>query len=213
MSTTNGDFDLDTWLDGYQALVVEARIVQKAALISEHTRLEHAWITAKAASVEVMHDPAAGEAEAALRACEAEIAASEKTFKFTGVGHEQWQNLKRKYPPTQAQREAGDEVNLEAWAPVVVAECSLDPKITLPQAQTLMRKLPVGEFEKLFIAVRQANSEVIGAPKSVLAALTDRSRLRDGSSTTGLPAESPDGDSSGTLADPSPESSETTTDD
>lgn len=204
--SSNGTFDLDTWLDGYEALVVEARVVQKAALISEHSRLDLAWLEAKNAAKDVMHDSESAEAEAALRACEAEIAASEKTFKFTGIGHEAWQNLKRQHPPTQAQRLEGDEVNLEAWAPEVVAACSLEPKITLSQAQTMMRKLPPGEFEKLFLAVRQANSEVAGAPKSVLAALTERNRLRGAFSTMGLQEESPAGDYSGTLADPSPES-------
>lgn len=204
--SSNGDFDLDSWLDGYEALVIEAKVVQKAALISEHSRLELAWIDAKNAAKDVMHDPVPAAAETALRACEAEIAASEMTFKFTGIGHEAWQNLKRKHPPTQAQRQEGDEVNLEAWAPEVVAACSLEPKITLPQAQTMMRKLPPGEFEKLFLAVRQANSEVAGPPKSVLAALTERNRLRNAFSTTGLQEGSHVDDYSGTLADPSPES-------
>jgi hypothetical protein len=206
MSTSNGDFDLDTWLDDYQPLVTEARVVQKAALIAEHGRLEQAWLEAQRAARDVMHDPAAAQAEAALRACEAEIGASEKTFTFTGVGTEAWQDLKRRHPPTPKQREEGDEVDLEAWAPAAVAACSLDPKVTLPQAQTMLRKLPIGEFEKLVFAVRQANSEVAGAPKSVLAALTGRFRQNDGSSTTGLPAESPAVDSSDTLADPAPES-------
>lgn len=204
--TSSDDFDLDSWLDGYEAMVVEARVVQKAALIAEHSRLDLAWLEAKTAAKDVMHDPMATAAETALRACEAEIAASEKTFKFTGIGHEAWHNLKRKHPPTQAQRAEGDEVNLEAWAPEVVAACSLEPKITLPQAQTLMRKLPPGEFEKLFVAVRQANSEVAGAPKSALAALTERNRQRSAFSTTGLQEVSPAGDYLGTLADPLPES-------
>jgi hypothetical protein len=212
VATSNGDFDLDTWLDGYEAMVVEAKVVQKAALISEHSRLELAWIGAKQAASDVMHDPAATEAEAALRACEAEIAASEKTFKFTGIGHESWQNLKRKHPPTQAQRDEGADVNLERWAPAVVAACSLEPKITVAQAETMMRKLPPGEFEKVFAAVGHANGEVAGAPKSVLAALIDRSRQSGGSSTTALPEGSPADDYSDTLVDPSPESSETTTD-
>lgn len=207
------DFDLDNWLDDYEAIITEAKVVQKAALIADHGRLEREWLEAKAAAQDVMHDPAAAQAETALRECEAQIAASEKTFRFQGIGHEPWQKLKRKHPPTPEQREQGDGVNLDTWAPEVISVCSHDPKITLPQAQTLMRKLPAGEFEKLFAAAGSANGEVAGAPKSVLVALTERSRRLAGSLTTGLPEGSPDGDSSGTLADPSPESSETTTDD
>lgn len=199
------DFNLDDWLNDYQPHVVEASIVQKAGLITEHTRREMAWIQARATAGDVMHDPAVADAERALRECEAEIKASETTFSFTGIGHEEWQNLKRKYPPTRPQREAGDDVNLDAWAPEVIAACSHEPKVTLAQAQTMMRKLPPGEFEKLFRACSQANSEVAGAPKSVLAALTDRSRQRDGYSITGLHEASLDDVYSDTLADPLPE--------
>lgn len=209
----NGDFDLDTWLEDYEAIITEAKVVQKAALIAEHGRLEREWLEVKAAARDVMHDPAAARAETALRECEAQIKASEKTFRFQGIGHEPWQKLKRKHPPTPEQREQGDDVNLDTWAPEVISVCSHDPKVTLPQAQTLSRKLPIGEFTKLFEAAGSANGEVAGAPKSVLAALTERSRRYADSLTTGLPEESPADDSSGTLADPSPESSETNTGD
>jgi hypothetical protein len=207
------EFDLDTWLDGYEAVITEAKVVQKAALIAEHARLHQQWLTARAAAAEVMSDPAAAAAEQALQECEEKIGASEKTFRFQGIGHEPWQKLKRKHPPTDEQREQGLDVNLDEWAPEVLAACSYDPKITLPQAQTLMRKLPVGEFEKLFEAAGAANGQVAGAPKSVLAVLTERGRRNGASRTTGLPAGSPAVDSSGTLADPSPELSETTQDD
>lgn len=197
--------DLDQWLNDYQPHIVEASVVQKAGLIAEHTRREMAWIQARAAAGDVMHDSASAEAERALRECEAEIRASETTFTFSGIGHEDWQNLKRKYPPTRAQRDAGDDVNLDAWAPEVIAACSHEPKITVAQAQAMMSKLPPGEFEKLFKACAQANSEVAGSPKSVLAALTDRSRQSGAYSTTEPHEASPVDDYSGTLADPSPE--------
>lgn len=212
MGGDNGAFDLDSWLDGYEAVVTEAKVVQKAALIADHARLQQEWIEARADAAGVMHDPAVSAAETALRECEAEIGASEKTFRFQGIGHEPWQTLKRKHPPTDEQRDQGLDVNLDTWAPAVLAACSHDPKITLPQSQTLMRKLPPGEFEKLFAAVGAANGEVAGAPKSVLAVLTERSRRNADSRTTGLQEGSLGADSSDTLADPSPESSETTTD-
>jgi hypothetical protein len=206
------EFDLDTWLEDYEPVIVEAKVVQKAALISEHTRLQIAVVEAHQAAGDVMHDPTASGLVDELRAVEEKIAASVKTFRFQGIGHEPWQDLKRKYPPTPEQREAGDDVNLTRWSPAVVAACSLDPKVTVPQAETMMRKLPPGEFDKLLIAVREANQEVVGAPKSALVAHIDRSRRNGDWLTTGLPAGSRVDDSSGTLADPSPESPETPTD-
>jgi len=208
-----GDFDLDTWLEDYEPYIATAKVVQKAALIAEHTRLDLAWIKARQAADDVMHDAEAADVEQALRACETEIAASEKTFTFRSAGQETWQNLKRKYPPTDAQRTEGLDTNLEPFSIDVIVACSHEPKITRPQAETMMRKLPPGEYEKLYRAVLEANGEVLGAPKSVLAAFTDRSRLNDASSTTGLRLVSPDGNSSGTLADPSPDISTTTTPD
>lgn len=207
------DFDLDTWLDDYEPVVVAARVVQKAALIAEHTRLQLALVDARRAAADVMHDPEAGAIEAQLREVEEAVKASEKTFRFQGIGHGPWQNLKRKHPPTPEDREAGMDVNLLAWAPAVIVECAIDPKISKPQAETMMRKLPPGEFDKLLIAVREANQEVVGAPKSVLLAHIDQVRQNGGLPTMGPLSGSPDGDYLGTLADPSPESPETTTDD
>jgi len=204
--------DLDAWLDDYQAVVVEARVVQKAALISEHGRLEQALLAAQQAAGDVMADPAVGEARRAVQACEAEIEASQKVFKFQSTGHEAWHTLKRRHPPNAEDTKAGSDVHMDSFAPAAIAMFSLEPKITLPQAQTMMRKLPPGEFEKVYEAVLQANGEVIGTPKSVLAALTERFQANAASSTTALPEASPADDYSGTLADPAPESSETTTD-
>jgi hypothetical protein len=198
--------DLDSWLDDYEPLVVEARVVQKAALVAEHKRLEFDLMYARKAADDVMHDPKAAEIEAELRQVQAEIAASEKVFKFQGIGHGPWQDLKRKHPPTSADREGGDDVNLTTWCPAVLSACSYDPKVTVPQAETMMRKLPPGEYDKLLIAVREANQEVVGAPKSVLVAHIDLSRQSDDSPTTG-PLSASRGDGySGTLADPEPES-------
>ncbi len=206
------EFDMDAWLDDYQPVVVEAKVVQKAALLAEHSRLEQALLDAQQAAGDVLADPAVGEARRAVQACESEIAASQKVFTFQSTGHEAWQSLKRKHPPTPEDTKVGSEVHMDTFAPAAIAMFSLEPKITLPQAETMMRKLPPGEVEKVYAAVLQANGEVIGPPKSVLAALTERFQANAASSTTALPEASPDDGSSGTLADPAPESSGTTTD-
>lgn len=202
----NGDFDLDTWLEDYEAIITEAKVVQKAALIAEHVRLEQALLQAQGVAAGVMHDPAVSEARRALRDCEATIAASQRTFTFRSVGYEAWHTLKRKHPPKDADLKAGLDVKMDTFAPAAIALFSHEPKITPQQAKTMVQKLPPGEVQKLYVAVLEANGEVIGAPKSVLAVLTEQFQRSVASSTTGLPEESPDADSSGTLADPSPES-------
>lgn len=199
------DFDLDGWLDDYQPLVTEARVVQKASLVAKHARLDQAYMVARTNAGDVMHDPAIAEAERALLDCEDELAASEKVFTFQSTGHEAWQTLKRKHPPSAEDRDADTDVCMETFAPAAIALFSHDPKITQTQAETMQRKLPPGEFAKVYRAVLEANGEVLGAPKSVLAALTARMRKRGDYSTTEPPTESPGDDSSATLADRSPE--------
>lgn len=198
--------DLDAWLDDYDPIVTEAKVVQKAALITEHGRLEQALLQAQGAARDVMHDPAVSEARRALRECEQRMEASERTFTFRSNGHQTWHDLKRKHPPRDVDVKAGADVNMDTFAPAAIAEFSHEPKITPAQAQTMVHKLPPGEVQKLYAAVLAANGEVLGTPKSVLAALTERFQRNGDSSTTGLPAGSPADDYSGTLADPAPES-------
>lgn len=200
------EFDLDSWLDDYQAVITEAKVVQKASLIAEHARLEQALLRAQGAAGDVMHDSAVSEARQAVRACEAEIEASQRTFTFRSTGHEAWHDLKRQHPPRDADLKAGMDVRMDTFAPAAIAAFSHEPKVSPTQARAMVKKLPPGEVEKLYRAVLEANGEVIGPPKSVLAALTERFQRNAGSSTTGLPEGSPDDDYSGTLADPAPES-------
>jgi hypothetical protein len=201
------EIDLDTWLEGYEPVTTQARIVQKAGLIAEHSRLERAFVAAQQDAADVMSDGTANRIAGELRAIEAEIARSEKVFTFKSQGHETWQGLKRKHPPKPgaAQGYAG-EVDIDTFAPEAIAVYSLEPKITLQQAQTLMRKLPPGEYGKLYEAVLEANGEVVGPPKSVLAALTERLRQSVAFSTTEPNEASPVDDYSDTLADRLPES-------
>lgn len=201
------EFDLDSWLEGYEPVITQARIVQKAGLIAEHARLEKAFVEAQQEAADVMSDGTANSIAGELRAIEAEIASSERVFTFKSQGHETWQGLKRKHPPKPGTTQGyGGEVDIDTFAPEAIALYSLEPKITQRQAEALMRRLPPGEYSKLYQAVLEANGEVVGPPKSVLAALTERLRQSGGYLTTGQNGASPEDDYSGTLADPSPES-------
>lgn len=207
----NEDFDVDAWLNDYKPYIATAKVTGRADLIAEHARLDSAWADAKNDAKDVMHDPTEKAAERALRECQAAIEASERTYTFQSAGHQAWQNLKRKFPPSEDQRKTGLDIDLEPFSVAVLSACSLKPKLTEEQGRRMLEILPPGEYEKLYRAVLEANGEVLGPPKSVLAVLTDRSRANGDSSTTGLPEESRVADYSGTLADPEPESNETST--
>lgn len=187
--------DLDTWLDDYRPYTTEVSVCGRADLVARRTQLDvalgEAIKTAKAD--DLLNSPDVAAARRAVDDNDAEIAQAQRTFTFAGVGNEAWHNLKRRHPPTDADKLVGNDTNLIKFAPALISAASADdPKVTLPQAETLMRKLPPGEFDKLFDAALSANGQVVAAPKSDLAALIERSPLSVASSTTSLPEASPD---------------------
>lgn len=207
--------DLDTWLDDYRPYTTEVSVCGRADLVARRLQLDVELSEAmrEAQRDDMLNSPAVTAARRAVDDNDAAITGAQRTFKFAGVGNEAWHNLKRKHPPTDTDRLVGNDTHLVKFAPALISAASADdPKVTLPQAETLMRKLPPGEFDKLFDAALQANGQVVAGPKSDLAALIERSPLNGASSTTSLPEASPDPSLSDDVDDPSPESSETTTD-
>jgi len=201
--------DLDAWLHDYKPYVASVSICGRADLIADHSRLEVDLFTARADAGDVLADKAVSAAKRAVEEIEAEIEASEKEFTFQGIGHREWQNLRTKFPPSAKQQREGLDRDLDRFAPAAIAASSLDPKISVEQAENMMRVLPTGEYEKLFEATLQANGQVVGSPKSVLAAFIEQSQANGDSSTISLPEESPDPSLSDASDDPSPDTSTT----
>jgi hypothetical protein len=205
--------DLDAWLEDYRPYIATVRVCGRADLIAEHARRDAEMQAAVAESADMLASTAVDAARAAVDAVEAEIAASEKEFTFQGLGNKEWQDLKRAHPPTQAQREERLDTNMEAFAPALIAASSLAPKISPAQALTMMDRFPIGEFEKLFQGALEANGQVAGPPKSVMAALIGASRQNGGYSTTPAPEVSPEASSSDDNGSLSGEQSGTTSTD
>ncbi len=206
--------DLDTWLDDYRPYTTEVSVCGRADLVARRQLLDVELSDAiKAAEKDdLLNSPGVSAARRAVDENDEAIAGAQRTFRFAGVGNEAWQNLKRKHPPTDVDKLVGNDTNLIRFAPALIAAASADdPKVTVAQAETLMRKLPPGEFDKLFDTALQANGQVIAGPKSDLAALIERSPLNGASSTTSLPEASPDPSLSDDADGPSPGSPETTT--
>lgn len=207
--------DLDSWLEDYRPYTTSVSVCGRADLVATRGRLEANLAAALAASKrdDLLNSPDLAAAKRASEDNDAAIEAAQRTFTFVGVGHREWQDLKRKYPPSDEERRAGLDTAMERFAPAMIAASSADDvPVTVEQATKLMDKLPAGEFDKLFEAALQANGQVVAGPKSVLAALIERSLQNGDSSTTSLPEGSPDLsllDDDDAL---SPESSEGTTD-
>lgn len=203
--------DLDAWLDDYKPPIVTVSVCGRGDLLVAHARADAALAAARATDADMLASAETAEAKRVVEALEAEMEGSQQEFSFQGIGHQAWQGFKRQFPPTEQQRRDGMDCNLDRFAPAVISAASVDPKISPEQAARMATKLPEGEYEKLYEAVLQANGQVMGTPKSVLAAFIEQSRQNGGSSTTAAPEESPDQSSLAGNDDPSGESSETTT--
>lgn len=207
--------DLDAWLDDYKPPVVTTKICGSGDLVDAHSIADAELASAieAAASSDVLASPEVSEAKRRVDEIQAKIEASEREFKFQGIGHQPWQDLKRKFPPNEKQRRSGLDCDLDRFAPAAIAASAVKPEISPDTATRLSRILPTGEFGKLYEATLQANGQVLGTPKSVLAAFIDQSQQNGGSSTPSLPEESLEALLSDGSDDLSTSTSTTTTDD
>jgi hypothetical protein len=195
--------DLDSWLDEFRPYISSTKVCGRADLIQEHARLDAALVSLRAEDGDMLASQRVADAKAAVEAVQAQIEASEKEFTFQGIGNEAWWELKKAHPPSEAQRKDGLDVNMETFPAALIAVASADPKVTATQAATMGAKFPPGEYQKLFDAAMEANGQVAGPPKSVMAALIDRHRLNGGSSTTAALEDSLAASSSEDDGDPS----------
>lgn len=158
--------DVDALIDGYESRVEEARICLRQDLLAEHRRLEEELVAANAND----RDPT--EIAQRIAALEVELAEARQTFRFQALGREEYADLIAAHPPTAEQREAdkGLDHNPETFPAALIAASSLDPKLTVKQAQRIDKQWRLADFRKLYDAALMVNVGVTDeAPKSVLA--------------------------------------------
>jgi hypothetical protein len=205
-------FDVDQFLDGYEVQQIPATVCMKAALVAEHQAADEAFNRAAREAGDVMHDPEVSRLRGRVQDLERQMDEASRTFWFKGVSYRAWHDLKRRHPPTEAQRRDGLDVNIETFTIPAIVLCSSKPKISETQANRLAETLPDGEIQKLAGAVWQANRDFM-VPKSVLAAAIGGVGQSDRSSTTAALAASLAASSSDADNGASPTTNTTTTDD
>lgn len=205
------DFSIDEFLDAYEQPLADVEVCMKANLVVEHASLDQQLQQALQAAGDTLADPEVSRLRREVAALEDRIAASQRTFRFQGIGHRAWQDLKRRYPPTKEQAAQGLDLNLETFVVPSIAACAARPEMSLEQANRLAGRLPEGEIQKLFGAVLRANGETT-VPKSLLAAAIGRAAPNVRSSTTAALAASLAASSSVGTGDQSPSTTTTTPD-
>lgn len=113
------------------------------------------------------------EAEAAVAELEAKVAEKTRILVFEGLGWGPWRDLLAQHPPQADQAKVFNRAvqllymphaivnlgyNAETFCPAAIAESSSEPKITLEQAKTMIRKAPIGVLERVWTAVLEVNT-------------------------------------------------------
>lgn len=82
------------------------------------------------------------------------------TLVFQSIGSAAYDKLVAKYPPSQAQKNQGLQYNIDRFAPALVAECCVDPEMSLEDALEIWESdtWNRGELNLLFMAAIEVNT-------------------------------------------------------
>lgn len=84
----------------------------------------------------------------------------EVSLVFQSMGSKAYDDLVAKYPPTEKQKKEGLTYNIEKFAPALVAECCVEPEMSLDDAKEIFESdsWNRGELMMLFFAAVEVNT-------------------------------------------------------
>lgn len=204
-----GDSVMDQLREKVSRRRATAKILLDQALVAEHAQLEAELSAAVTRDVGLNEPDQSPEVARRIEALEARLDTECERFVFESVGTTAWFKLVTEHPPLDSQRRTHD-TNWVTFRPAAIAASSVEPKLTVDDAQWLMDELPVSEWEKLWAACMEANVGADARPKSALASTLRQ--LSAPSSATPLVTGSLAEPSSAAPEGPSPSTSTTTPD-
>lgn len=166
-----------------QPVTRAVRLCLRGDLIAEREALERELLIARQGDLRENRIPEATAVAERIAELEAETDAASVEFKIKAVTRTEWVALLKAHPPTDEEREAGNDFG-EGMAAAALAACSVDPEMSLEQAQQLLDTVSTRQFNSLWSAILTANLGDDTLPKSVAATATLHS---SGQSSTTAP--------------------------
>lgn len=162
---------VDEFLGGYQPPRLTVTVTRRADLLAELNaaadRREHLKV-----DTDLLNGGSeARDLEAEMERLADEIAASAFAFEFEALGAGAYQELLDRHPPLPQQRKDGAAFNPATFPQALIAACSVNPEITVEQAEQLMDALSEHQFKKLWAAAVAVNIGDDSAPKFVRSSL------------------------------------------
>lgn len=165
------DFDVDAFLDGYQQRQETVEIQQRGDLVAEHARLEAelARLGETGSSDDDGHLDQVQQVLDRIGETERLLEEGKRSFTVQAISRQAWYDLLADHPPSEKERQrhpqASAGVDFQVHA---LAACSVSPKLTIEQARRLL-DTRADDFDRLWMAVVQANEGGVVVPKSGLA--------------------------------------------
>lgn len=97
---------------------------------------------------------------------EVSVGETKATMLFRALGSKEYDDLIAEYPPTKKDKDDGGVWNSEAFPPALIAASSLDPKITLDEANKIWESpdWSRGELFDIFTRLVRLNQEGLDVP-------------------------------------------------
>ena len=91
----------------------------------------------KRATIDLLKSKARSTTEFTLYITDEDGEQQEVTIKFQSIGMRDYDKLVAKHPPKAEQRVDGSPFDIDTFAPALIAACSVDPEISLKDAQEI----------------------------------------------------------------------------
>lgn len=181
---TDTPFDVEEFLAEATPREAVARVCSRQDLLARHAELEAELTEAHQGDLRENREPESPRIAQQIVDLEAEIAGTEREFRFRAIGRRAWADLLAKYPPTKDQQRAhpGLDHNPDRFPVAAIAASAVAPTLTVDQAKLLEERLNLAQWEKLWGACLDANLGGSDRPLSVAAGMT--LRASGGSGTT-----------------------------
>lgn len=165
-------------------------------LVADIERLEAELVAARIDDDRLNRAPVAPQIAARIVELQDEARAHQVNVVFRELPRRQWTDLLAAHPPTQEDREAGNDFNADTFPPAAMAASCVSPTgMTAERMRRIYDEWSLGQIRPMWRACLKVNTGASAVPKSAAASAILRAFER--SSTTADPAASPEASSSG----------------
>lgn len=161
--------DFDSWIKTARPVTKSVDVCLDRQLVAD---LEEAEAERERLSSNGMLEGAPEELQERIAQLAAEVQDRTLTFTFRNMGWRKWERLRDEHPPTEEDREAGLDHNPATFPVAATAACSVEPELTLEQAESLFETAPPSVVSRIWSTVFLANLEAGDEKKALATAAT-----------------------------------------